>query len=63
MRVFAAGFLQIPPHGGHPCLWLTVPTTKSVADFHRQVVTHIGRTKKENVVFTLHPLYIPINTS
>ena len=18
----AAGFLQIPPHGGHPCLWL-----------------------------------------
>ncbi len=19
---FAAGFLQIPSHGGHPCLWL-----------------------------------------
>ena len=22
---FASGFLQIPPYGGHPCLWLTVP--------------------------------------
>ena len=40
-----SGFLQIPPHDGHPCLWLTVPTAKSVADFHRQVVAHAGRTK------------------
>ncbi|PIU19506.1 MAG: hypothetical protein COT18_07160 [Elusimicrobia bacterium CG08_land_8_20_14_0_20_59_10] len=23
-RDFASGFLQIPPRGGHPCLWLTV---------------------------------------
>ena len=43
-----SGFLQIPPHDGHPCLWLTVPTAKSVADFHRQVVAHAGRTKKKN---------------
>ena len=21
-QTFAAGFLQIPPHDGHPCLWL-----------------------------------------
>ena len=41
-----SGFLQIPPHDGHPCLWLTVPTAKSVADFHRQVVAHAGRTRK-----------------
>ncbi|MBR5423434.1 MAG: hypothetical protein IK108_05415, partial [Clostridia bacterium] len=39
-----SGFLQIPPHDGHPCLWLTVPTAESVADFHRQVVAHAGRT-------------------
>ena len=39
-------FLQIPPHDGHPCLWLTVPTAKSVADFHRQVITHAERTKQ-----------------
>ena len=39
VRDFAADFLQIPPHGGHPYLWLTVPTAKSVADFHRRV-TH-----------------------
>ena len=38
------GFLQIPPHDGHPCPWLTVPTAKSVADFHRQVIAHAERT-------------------
>ena len=43
-----SGFLQIPPHNGHPCLWLTVPTAKSVADFHRQVVAHAGRTSEKN---------------
>ena len=26
---FTAGFLQIPPYGGHPCLWLTLPTIKA----------------------------------
>ncbi|HGH0842875.1 TPA: hypothetical protein ACJHH5_002376, partial [Staphylococcus pseudintermedius] len=31
----------------HPCLSLTVPTTKPVTDFHRQDVTHAGRTKKK----------------
>ncbi|MGJ9386240.1 hypothetical protein, partial [Salipaludibacillus sp. CF4.18] len=41
---FASGFLQIPPHDGHPCLPLTVPTTKSVVDFHHQVVRHAGHT-------------------
>ena len=39
-------FLQIPSHDGHPCLWLTVPTAKSVADFHHQVITHAERTIK-----------------
>ncbi len=28
-REFAAGFLQIPPHDGHPCLKLTLPTAKA----------------------------------
>ena len=40
-------FLQIPPRGGHPCLRLTVPTAKSVADFHRQVIAHVERTKRK----------------
>ena len=39
-----SGFLQIPPRDGHPCLRLTLPTAKRVADFHRQVVAHAGRT-------------------
>ena len=26
---FTAGFLQIPPHGGHPCLKLALPTIKA----------------------------------
>ena len=41
-----SGFLQIPPRDGHPCLWLTVPATESVVDFHHQVVAHAGRTQK-----------------
>ena len=40
-------FLQIPPRDGHPCLWLTVPATESVVDFHHQVVDHAGRTHKK----------------
>ncbi len=45
VRVFASDFLQIPLHNGHPCLSLTVPIIKPVTDFHRQVVTHPGRSK------------------
>ena len=44
-RGFALGFLQTPPHDGRPCPQLTVPTAKSVADFHRQVITRAERTK------------------
>ena len=29
VQVFASGFLQIPPHDGHPCLWLMIPTVKA----------------------------------
>ena len=47
-RGFASGFLQIPPRGGHPCPWLTVPTAKPVADFHRQVIAHAGRTMQKS---------------
>ncbi|MFL2099131.1 hypothetical protein ACEN4B_12275, partial [Marinilactibacillus psychrotolerans] len=44
---FASDFLQIPPHDGHPCHSLTVPTAKPVVDFHHQVVAHAGRTNKK----------------
>ena len=44
-REFALGLLQIPPHDGHPCPLLTLPTAKRVADFHRQVTAHFGQTK------------------
>jgi len=50
VRDFAAGFLQIPPHGGHPCLELTVPTTKPVRDFHPIAIAHVGRTNKRSDV-------------
>ena len=45
-----SGFLQIPPRDGHPCLWLTVPATESVVDFHHQVVDHAGRTQKSGML-------------
>ncbi|REI05996.1 hypothetical protein DOS77_02905 [Staphylococcus felis] len=32
-----------------PCLSLTVPTTKPVTDFHRQDITHAGRTNIESI--------------
>ncbi|MEG6584114.1 hypothetical protein, partial [Dendrosporobacter sp. 1207_IL3150] len=41
---FALGLLQIPPHGGHPCPLLTVPTAKPVVDSHHQVIAHSGQT-------------------
>ncbi|MFE0398103.1 hypothetical protein, partial [Paenibacillus lactis] len=41
--------------GGHPCLWLTVPTAKPVADFHRQVIAHAGRTTKNSLRWPMHP--------
>lgn len=45
-RDFAADFLQIPPRNGHPCLWLILLAAKRIADFHRRVCAHAGRTKK-----------------
>ena len=45
-RDFAADFLQIPPRNGHPCLWLILLAAKRIADFHRRVCAHAGRTTK-----------------
>ncbi len=45
---FALGFLQIPPHDGHPCLRLVVPATWPTADFHRLAIAHAGRTLIKN---------------
>lgn len=41
---FAASFLQIPPHGGHPCSWLILLAAKRIADLHRRVCAHAGHT-------------------
>lgn len=46
---FAARFLQIPPHDGHPCSWLILLAAKRIADFHRRVCAHAGRTKQKGV--------------
>jgi hypothetical protein len=45
-RDFAAGFLQIPPHDGHPCLGLILLAAKRIADSHRRVCARAGRTNK-----------------
>ena len=52
-RGFASDFLQTPPHDGRPCLWLTVPTAKPVADFHRQVITRAEHTTKRPIQRTI----------
>ena len=41
-----SGFLQIPPHGRHPCLRLTLPTAERVVDLHHRAVVHAGHTAK-----------------
>ena len=39
-----SGFLQIPPHDGHPCLWLYLPTAGWFRDFHPIERALTGRT-------------------
>lgn len=39
------------------CLWLTVHTTKPVMDFHRQGVTHAGRTRKNKRLIIQRAFY------
>ncbi|WP_238615380.1 hypothetical protein, partial [Staphylococcus felis] len=56
--VFASDFLQIPLRNGHPCLSLTVPSTKPVTDFHRQVITHAGRTIKNPLTITVKGFFL-----
>ena len=41
-----SGFLQIPPHNGHPCLWLSLPATGRLRDFHPRERALTGRTRK-----------------
>ncbi|MBQ8795581.1 MAG: hypothetical protein IJZ54_04075, partial [Clostridia bacterium] len=48
-RGFASDFLQTPPHDGRPCLQLTVPTAKPVADFHRQVIMRAEHTRNNRL--------------
>ncbi|MBR1443589.1 MAG: hypothetical protein IJ583_08655, partial [Firmicutes bacterium] len=58
-RGFALDLLQIPPHDGHPCPLLTVPTAKPVVDFHHQVTAHSGQTSKSDVkILFFTPLFI-----
>ena len=49
-RGFASNFFQTPPHDGRPCLRLTVPTAKPVADFHHQVITRAEHTTNKRQV-------------
>ncbi|WP_373232340.1 hypothetical protein, partial [Cohnella sp.] len=44
---FAADFLQIPPHGGHPCLKLMTTTAFAIRDLHPIDNAHAGRHYKK----------------
>ncbi|MED4926359.1 hypothetical protein, partial [Bacillus smithii] len=45
-RKFAARFLQIPRHHGHPCVKLTATSAFAAWDFHPIDYTHAGRTQE-----------------
>ena len=47
----AIGFLQIPPHDGHPCLWLTLPAVGRARDFHPTERALVGRTIKKQGLY------------
>ena len=53
-RGFASNFLQTPHHDGRPCLLLTVPTAKPIADFHSIVIMHAENITKD--CYSLHYL-------
>ena len=41
---------KIPPHDGHPCLWLTLPAVGCIWDFHPIERPLVGRSIKPNRV-------------
>ena len=59
-QMFAAGFLQIPPHDGHPCLGLyyTLPAIGRVTDLHRLENVHAGRTIKASLLTRGRGFYV-----
>ena len=58
---FAAGFLQIPPRGGNPCLWLILLAAKRIADLHRRVSARAGRTQKRPCTNRTGPFLVEDN--
>ncbi|WP_225434199.1 hypothetical protein, partial [Peribacillus tepidiphilus] len=46
-RKFAARFLQIPRHHGHPCVKLTATSAFAARDSHPIDYTHAGRTQQK----------------
>src|SRR5438552_9283624 len=42
---FVIGFLQIPPHGGHPCLDGQFRSSRSAGDFHPLNASHTEHTR------------------
>ncbi|WP_217622206.1 hypothetical protein, partial [Paenibacillus agri] len=68
----ASGFLQIPPHGGHPCLWLTVGACQPpLGTFTLEMTPMLGVLNKEEQPYpaallnTLKVVYrqIPLDTA
>ena len=52
IRDFAFGFIQIPPHDGHPCRSVNIPTAKPVVDFQHRVIAHAGLTEEKPACYT-----------
>ncbi|MDR0404753.1 MAG: hypothetical protein LBH37_03065, partial [Oscillospiraceae bacterium] len=55
-REFASGFLQIPPHDGHPCLLLTIPTAKSVLETFTKLLFIPGTLENKKLTIKVHLL-------
>ena len=57
-QCFAFGFLQIPPHGGHPCRPLMIPLTGLIGDLHSQVSAPCrAHTKQGFTILPVNPCF------
>ena len=45
-----SGFLRIPPHGGHPCLWRSSSRYRAGSGLSPLDFAHVGRTRKTSSI-------------
>ena len=61
--MFAASFLQIPPHDGHPCSWLMIRTATLIQDLHLIAYNHAWHTRIDSVMIFTGQAFIALENA